>query len=54
MRTLQIPRKTNKFTQPAFPQVGAGEDLDLVLTKLAVSESTEKMVTIDGSTPGKQ
>lgn len=33
-------------------QVGTGDDLDLVLTKLAISENVAKMLPIDGSSIG--
>lgn len=33
-------------------QVGTGDDLDLVLTKLAVSENVANMLPIDGSSIG--
>lgn len=33
-------------------QIASGEELDLVLTKLAVSEHAVQMLPIDGSSPG--
>ena len=33
-------------------QVGTGNDLDLVLTKLAISENVANMLPIDGSSIG--
>lgn len=34
-------------------QVGSGEDVDIVLTKLAVPEDVTSMLPADGSSPGK-